>query len=429
MRFLFCSLDSLGFLFPSIGVARALAARGHEVAFATDARLAELLAGLGLSRIPRGPTDGGSFQVPHWPDPIAIAIQVKHLEYAIERFAPDVLIGQALTMGPLIVAERQRIPVGILGFCAYLWPTDEGPGDDSLEQRRLRWRYRDMMSVFNRARACFRLPPSEAGCRGTPLLGDLYMVRSVPELGPDPADLPARVHLVGSCLWDPPDEDDPELTEWLAEARRAGAQVLYVHHGKFFEANAFWIPLVEALAGMDVRVGASVGQMRRPLGEVPGHYLVRFHLSQAPVLRQARLLVAGGNSTAFLGAMEAGVPALLIPAGGEHPEVAELARRAGVARILEPEEATPERLRANVEALLTDPGYAERAAACRAAFAEVDGLERAADLLERLAVERGPGLREPASAEPALAALPGSPVEAGRAAGAGWERRSTPLNA
>ena len=122
MRFLFCSLASHGFVYPAIGIAEVLRRRGHKVAFVTDLTCRDTLGQAGFARIPRGNTDGPSFQVKHWAEPLAVAIQVKHIEYALEQFNPDVMLGQQLTLGPLIAGDRHRLPVAMLGLAAYLWP-------------------------------------------------------------------------------------------------------------------------------------------------------------------------------------------------------------------------------------------------------------------------------------------------------------------
>jgi len=81
-RFLFCSLASHGFLHPLIGLARELSGRGHQVAFVTDPAFAPDLEAVGLPRIGRSATaDGPSFTLPIWYQPLAAAIQVKHIEY------------------------------------------------------------------------------------------------------------------------------------------------------------------------------------------------------------------------------------------------------------------------------------------------------------------------------------------------------------
>ena len=398
MRFLFCSLESPGHLYPAIGIAERLRGRGHQVAFLTAVESAPLLSARGLQRLPppRAPA-GPAFRVGQWWQLEPIAAQVRHIESALRRFPADALVGQALTLGPLIVAEKRRLPVGVIGLGTYLFPSGQEPGP-ARERRGLgafkAWRHREMIGFLNPARELFGLPAWEGDCAETPLLGDLFLVRSVPELEPEVDWLPARVHLVGSCLWEP-EGTDPDLDRWLDEAAGCGVPLVYVQHGRFFYVPGFWPALVGALDGLGWRVAASMGRWEGHPGSPPeGFFVVRPHLPQGRVLRRAQAVVASGNSTAVLGALAAGVPSLLIPAGGEQPDLAALGKQAGVARTLSPEEATPGRIREELTILLEDPRYRQRAARYREAFARVDGSARAADLLEILARTGKPLLRE-----------------------------------
>lgn len=401
MRFLFCSVDSPGFLYPEIGLAKELAKRGHEVAFATNIDCKETLDRHGLQRLPRGPNDGRSFQISSWGQAPSVAIQVKHVEYALDRFPADVLVGQTLTNGSLLVGERRQLPVGLLGLCTYLWPAHDEPNgvrsssspgnvEDVAGWRT--WRHDGMLETLNQARALFRLPPQDRGCRDSPLLGDLFLLQSVPELEPDHRDLPERVHLVGSCLWEP-SEEDLELEKWLDEAEASGAPILYVQHGRFFHIPSFWPQLVEALGGTSFRVLASTDRLDSQIGPVPDNFLVRSHIPQGWVLQRARAVIATANTTAVLGAFTHGVPCLLIPGGGEQPDVAMLGKRAGIAQILLPNQTTAEALRNGVEKLISDPVYRANALLYRSAFSRMDGLRNAADLLEILGQMRRPILR------------------------------------
>ncbi|HTG32275.1 MAG TPA: nucleotide disphospho-sugar-binding domain-containing protein [Thermoanaerobaculia bacterium] len=399
MKFLFCSLDSPGFLYPLIGIAEVLKSRGHEVAFVTNLQHEALLAEVGLRRLPRGISDGASFQVAQWGKPLSIALQVKHIEYALDLFPADILVGQSLTYGPLLVAARRDLPVGLLGFCTYLWPADAAEAEgcqpsevsilSSVEEWRA-WRYRGMLQTLNDARALFR-PDSFLNSLQAPLLGDLFLLQSVNELEPQ-KHLHERVHLVGSCLWEPT-ACDPELEEWMEETIRLGSALIYVQHGRSFHIPNFWHGLVDALAGGDYRVAASTGRLDGEIGSLPENFFVRPHLPQGKILPMARVVVASANTTAVLGALTAGIPALLIPAGGEQPDVAALCRTVGVAQTLTPEEGTPERIHACIKSLLADPGFQERSRYYAAAFARLNGCERAADLLTTLARNRSPMLR------------------------------------
>src|SRR5262249_7123290 len=145
VKFLFCPLASHGFVYPLIGIARVLRARNHEVVFVTGPAFAQTLGAAGFDRVSRGARDGSSFDVSSWFNPVSIAIQVRHIEYALQSFQADSLVTTQLALGPLIVAEMRRLPVAVLGLATYiwpLWPLDHVP--QSPEDERLRWRYADM---------------------------------------------------------------------------------------------------------------------------------------------------------------------------------------------------------------------------------------------------------------------------------------------
>lgn len=395
MKFLFCSLESPGYLYPAIGLARNLAQRGHEAVFASDIQTAGVLANAGLRRIQRGEPEGSSFLVGHWATPSYVAIQVKHIENALRDFEADVLVGQSLTLGPLIVGERRKLPVGLLGFCTYLWPIVGSAGTDrgrARDEARLTWRHQSMLEWMNKARRLFRLPPFPENLSDSPLLGDLFLVRSIPELETDFQFFPERTHLVGSCLWEP-DLRDPDLDGWLADCGVAKKPLVYVQHGRHFQKPGFWPKITQAMGGDSFHVAASVGRLDSKVGDIPRNFFVRPNVPQGRVLPRADVVVASANTTAVLGALTAGLPLLLIPLGGEQLDVAELCESSGVAKILDPQHVSAESIRAAVQELLADQRYRQRAGHYAAALAKVDSFAIAADLFEELAATRKPVLR------------------------------------
>jgi hypothetical protein len=282
--------------------------------------------------------------------------------------------------------------VGLVGFCTYLWPfSDQASPGGTEPEKRLAWRHKDMLKWLNQAFRLFRLPEYAGGCRHSPLLGDLFLLRSVVALEPDFDLLPGQVHLAGSCLWEEEAADD-ELDGWLSRAVASGRPIVYVQHGRFFHLPGFWPALVEAL-GSDCFVAASTLRMDTEAGAIPENFFVRPHVPQSKVLRWARVLVSAANTTAALGALTEGVPCLLVPGGGEQPEVASLLQRAGLARILSPEKATSDDIRESIETLLTDVRFRERASYYQSEFEKLKGFEQAANLLERLAATQSPVLR------------------------------------
>jgi UDP:flavonoid glycosyltransferase YjiC (YdhE family) len=129
------------------------------------------------------------------------------------------------------------------------------------------------------------------------------------------------------------------------------------------------------------------------IGNVPSNFFVRPFLPQGRVLRVASALVTTANTTAVLGALTAGVPGLLVPAGGEEPDVAEQCENAGVARVLAIEMASPARLGSELRQLLEDENTKNAARRISAKFAQLDSFNITADLLERLAQAKAPVLR------------------------------------
>ena len=388
MRFLFCCLASPGYINPAVGIAIELRERGHDVAFVTDISFSELLSRHQLERIPLGAIDGSSFKLDRWFDAPSVALQMKHITYALTRFQPDVLVGQQLTFGPLLIGQHRNLPVGVLGFLCYLWPTKESePGTElSWMEKNQLWRYEDMMKAYNRAMALLGLRPSCAPCEESPLLGDAFLLRSIPQM--QPAKVPEKVHLVGDCLWEE-EEPDPELDAWLEEARAVNAPIVYVHHGREFKGPTFW-PAVAALADFNIRVAASIGRMDKKPENSPPTFFVRNYVPQSKVLRHASAMFATANTTAALGALTAGVPCLF-PAHtcGEEPEVAEVCRAAGVAKLLQ-EPISGADLVEGLRLAVQDQQMQQAAHRVAADFARFDGRHRAADLLEQLVEVKRP---------------------------------------
>jgi UDP:flavonoid glycosyltransferase YjiC (YdhE family) len=385
MRYLFCSLSNYGFLFSSLGIAEVLKQRGHEVAFAADPSMAGVIERAGFRRISRGEKDGPSFVVERAGHPVDTLRQVRHLERALESFGADVLVGQQLTLGAHVVATRTGVRLATVGMGSFLWPTAVPPAEPRLRAFVIQ-RFRGFYLAYQTVLEMLGEKPPAFRVEDNPLLGDLFLLRSVPELEGDTSVLPRNVHCVGDCLWEAPVPPQPELERWLAEARASGAPVIYSQPGRSFEKRSFWQDVVEAFGGQPVRVATSVGRMDGERGAVPENFFVRDHVPQTQVLEQARVVICSATTTSVLGAITRGLPLLLVPGGGGAEQV-DLSQRcvdAGVAIRLPAAEVTVERLRASVDALLGEGSYRSKATALREAFLRAGGRERAADLLEEL---------------------------------------------
>ncbi|HEY7596845.1 MAG TPA: glycosyltransferase [Actinophytocola sp.] len=123
--------------------------------------------------------------------------------------------------------------------------------------------------------------------------------------------------------------------------------------------------LETAARDVDVVVAAGPDGDPRLLGELPRNVRVERFLPQAEVLARVDLIVHHGGAGTVLGALEYGVPQLVLPQGADQPFNGELVARAGAGRQLTAEERTPGAIGAAVAALLSDGP--ERATARRIA--------------------------------------------------------------
>jgi UDP:flavonoid glycosyltransferase YjiC (YdhE family) len=379
VRVLFVSVSSPGFLFPAVGLARALRGRGHAVAFVAGPESGELLAAQGIPRVAGG-ADPVPFAVNKWGLTATVVDQVAHIEAGVRGFAPDVLVGQQMTLASLVVRRRLGIPTVQLGLATYLLPVAPTEDPTPRERRRI-FRHREMRRVLAEARTQLGLgdgPPDDP-C-DSELLGDRFLLPTVAELEGDVAGLPPRVRLTGSLLWEP-DGHDPELDEFLAGG---GDPVLYVQPGRAFREAQFWPIAVEALGGRPVRVVADVGRLERcyrfPVA-LPS-FLVRTFVPQGQVLGRARAAVSSGHTTSVVGALVHGLPSLLFPTVSGTDDLAELCVERGVAIARPPAALDVATLRAAVDEILDDGPLRARAGELAAAFARIDGPARAAALIE-----------------------------------------------
>jgi UDP:flavonoid glycosyltransferase YjiC (YdhE family) len=381
-------MDRVGELLSSLAIARALRERGHAVAFVCGPGLAPLVRREGFERFPRGEQDGASFETAVCAVPMEMVRQVRHIEFALGRFPADMLVGQQFAFGASLAAERQRLPLGVVGQLAYLFPRVPPPppeARDAATAHAVRL-YEGLLPHRAAAREACGLPPEALAPQDTPLIGDVLLLRTVPELEPDAASLPARVHLVGDCLGLLPEAPDGALREWFDGAEASGRPVIYARLGGM--PPTCWSALVEALRDEPLQV--LVTGPEALARAAPAHFLVRPQVPEAFVLERACAVLTLPGSSAVLGAFTRGRPCvLLLPEGpqlaGEYPAVAERCIRAGAAVGLgfPPSGPEPTRLREAVRIALESPALHAHAQHLQQAFAGFHGLARAAVLLER----------------------------------------------
>jgi UDP:flavonoid glycosyltransferase YjiC (YdhE family) len=146
-----------------------------------------------------------------------------------------------------------------------------------------------------------------------------------------------------------------------------------------------------ALADEPVRVVATTNRVvpQRPI-EVPRNAILVEWLSYSQLMPAASLVISHGGHGTVARALCAGTPVLICPIVGDMSETAMRVAWADCGLSLPWRLCRPAPLRWAARRMLDDDSFAQRAGELAAWAGEHDGAERAAELVEGLALDRAP---------------------------------------
>ena len=390
MNILIVSLGTPGFIYPSMGLALKLEEKEHTVLFATDSLFHNLLSKHGVENVYG---QDKAYRINAWGDLLTQRRQILHLESIIESNPVDVIVTHVLSLGAVYVSRKHNIPIAVTGLSAYIWPTTE-PCPEIIsepEARNRQWNYDDMMRIYNRLLTSFQLPTCAPDYEESPILGDLFLVQSVPEFEPYLHLLPRKIHCVGNCQWEP-HVDDFEVDTWIEDSRDLDMPIIYVQIGRAFEKESFWPHLTDVFGGQSVRIAGSAGRSDDDELDIPENFFVRDHVPQERVLRHARAVISNGHTTSVLGALSHGLPMLLFPNGSGTYEIALRCRSAGVAIGLSTKKINAGVVEASFHKIMDDE-FKANANYFQTLYSRFNGRDYAAGLIEELANTRKAVLR------------------------------------
>jgi UDP:flavonoid glycosyltransferase YjiC (YdhE family) len=182
-----------------------------------------------------------------------------------------------------------------------------------------------------------------------------------------------------------PGEPDAPLPAW---ADQLGSRpVVYVSLGTvpLFNQPDKFAPLLAGLEGQDAESVVTVSELNDPaaLGDLPPSVHVERWLPLAPLLPRCDAVLCHGGTGTTLAALVAGLPLVMVPQGADQFDNARACERAGVARVLRPDQITADAVADAVSAVLA-PGSPERAAAQEIAgeIAEMPSAEEVVEVLQ-----------------------------------------------
>lgn len=376
-RFLFVVPPLVGHVNPTVAVAGALQARGHEVAWVGHpTRVRPLLPdGAVLHPLSEDVSDGLVAEIEaeaararglaslklFWEGfalPLARAM-LPQVDHAVDTLAPDVLVVDQQAIAGALVARRRSMP----------WATSSTTSASVVEPladfpKVLAWRDRLLDDLQRDA----GLDPIPDGDRSP----HLVLVYSTPALiGRD--DFPDHYAFVGPAL-----DGRPQREAFPWEALRPGPRVLVSlgtvnaeRGGRFYRAVVEGIEAQVILAAPPALVGP-----------VPDHVIVRRRVPQLALLPHVDAVVCHAGHNTVCESLLHGLPLVVAPIKDDQPVVAGQVVNAGAGVRLRFGRAGPSDLRDAVRAVLTEASYRDAAARIRASFEAAGGAEAAAARLE-----------------------------------------------
>jgi MGT family glycosyltransferase len=449
-RFLLAMWPFSGHVHPNLAVAHALRQDGHEVAFYTGAsartmvqregfhvfpfqRVAQRIAGLldGHNGNRSADVDSAElyhrltehYTAAHDAGPFAAARQFKamyldwflgtvpdqvsDLQTILDEWQPSVLVCDPFMWGPtLILSETQSVPIAVFSyFAGCLLPGPDAPpfalglpAPRNTRTRLLAGAAHSVRDLFSRdirrraddVRRAYGLQPLSMPVLEWAGQMPLYLVASAPEFDYQRADLPPSVQYVGPCLWDKPGSEPPP--SWLADLPQE-PPIVYVSEGTAQVRDPILLrAAVRGLKDLPVQVIITIGRHREiadlALGSLAPNIRIEQWVSHSDLFPKASLAVVHGGSGTVLSALEAGLPLVITARQWDQLENAQRVVEAGVGLRLAPSQCTPDRLRAAVERVLSEPSFRQNARNLAANLARYGGPNRAAELLETLGEHR-----------------------------------------
>jgi UDP:flavonoid glycosyltransferase YjiC (YdhE family) len=417
-RIVLATFGSLGDLHPYVALALELRARGHEAILATSANYREKIEALGIGFASVRPDipDDPDFILPFFdplkgPERLVREFMMPVLRESYEDMleasrGADLLVGHPLTFSVRLVAEKQRIPwastvLAPLAFFSVHDPPVLAPAPFLSKLRFLgptfyRPLFRFMMHHVRSWTQPWHALRRELGLPGTsddPMFlesasRELILAMYSDVIGARQPDWPEHTVVTGFAFYDRDGEAGlpPELARFLDAGEppivfTLGSSAV-LNAGKFYEHSA------QAAKWLGRRAVLLVGKEtnNRP-ATLPPNVAAFDYAPYSELFHRAAVIVhSGGIGTTGQG-LRSGRPMLVVPFAFDQPDNADRARRIGVARVIPQHRYDAERATRELERLLRDPSFANRASEVGRRIERENGTRRACDLLEGLLSE------------------------------------------
>lgn len=204
-------------------------------------------------------------------------------------------------------------------------------------------------------------------------------------LGEPQPDWPKQTIITGFPFYDKKDETSisPELVKFLDDG--APPVVFTLGSSAIFVADDFYHESIEAARQLKRRAVLLIGDARNmPKEPLPESIVAFDYAPYGQILPRAACIVHQGGVGTTGQALRAGVPSLVVPFNHDQPDNAYRVSRLGVARTIPRKKYRAAIVARELDILLTDKSYAEKAATVGRHVQSEDGARTAADEIEKL---------------------------------------------
>lgn len=326
------------------------------------------------------------------------APQARAIAAAATSFRADLVVADYLLFAAMFGARLARAPYVSIYHSALPFPVEGAPpmgselGNDEpagsparhAAERRLEILSARCDARLSAVARALDVEPPPGGSLTRPSSTVLNVLTTVPELEPGLRPLDAPVLFAGPCIFGRGVEspNDPSLVVLRDDVTR-----VYVSMGTVFNDDpTVFETLLCALDGPDLQVivsaGASAERLQRRIPTTNSRVFAR--VPQVALLERVDLVVTHGGNNTVQETLAAGKPMLVVPFGGDQLANARRVERLGAGVAVLPARLDVDSVRTAFGRLRSDATFRERARACAAALAGVDGTMRAVDALRSL---------------------------------------------
>src|SRR5688500_3252452 len=201
--------------------------------------------------------------------------------------------------------------------------------------------------------------------------------------------LPPTAHTVRHISFNASAEE--HLPDWVADLPER--PTVYATLGTVFnDSTAIFAAILEGLRDEPINLILTVGRNINPttFGPQPPNVHIERYIPQTLLLPHCALVITHGGSGTVMETLSHGLPMAVIPIAADQPPNPKGRARLGTARVIEPDQRTPEAIREAALDVLYNPSYRQNARRVKQEMDALPGWEHAVELLERLATERTP---------------------------------------